>query len=173
MNTIKQSPEGAAYEPTWASLDARPTPPWFDDSKFGLFVHWGVYSVPAWAPKRKDVGSPSEAYAEWFWDLSKRKDAPCAKFQQRVYGDKFRYQDFAPQFKAELFDPNQWADLFARSGARYVILTGKHHDGFCLWPSQHAWNWNSVDIGPHRDLVGDLSASVVAKGLRMALYYSL
>ncbi len=90
-----------------------------------------------------------------------------------MYGPKHKYPDFAGQFKAELFDPQQWADVFVRSGAKYVVLTSKHHEGFCLWPSEQSWNWNAVDIGPHRDLAGDLTQAVKARGLHMGFYYSL
>ncbi|HID07992.1 MAG TPA: alpha-L-fucosidase, partial [Armatimonadetes bacterium] len=153
------------YEPTWESLDKRPCPKWFDDAKFGIFIHWGVYSVPAWAPKGR--------YAEWYWHDMQNKDGATWKFHVRTYGESFRYQDFAPMFKAELFDPTGWADLFVRAGARYVVLTSKHHDGFCLWQSAQSWNWNSVDIGPHRDLIAELTEAVRARGLKMGLYYSL
>jgi len=153
------------YEANWASLDKRPTPAWFDEGKFGIFIHWGVYSVPAWGPKGK--------YAEWYWNDMQKKDGDTWKFHAKTYGEKFQYQDFAPMFKAELFDPAQWADVFAKSGAKYIVLTSKHHEGFCLWPSPQSWNWNSGDIGPHRDLAGDLIAAVKGKGLRMGYYYSL
>lgn len=153
------------FEPTWESLDKRSTPAWFDEGKFGIFIHWGVYSVPAWGPKGK--------YSEWYWNDMMNRDGETWKFHARTYGEQFRYQDFAPQFKAELFNPDQWAELFARSGAKYVVLTSKHHDGFCLWPSAQSWNWNSVDVGPHRDLCGDLTRAVKARGLKMTFYYSL
>ncbi|MEE8256626.1 MAG: alpha-L-fucosidase [Acidobacteriota bacterium] len=153
------------YQPTWESLDSRPNPAWFSEAKFGIFIHWGVYSVPAWGPK----GS----YAEWYWRYMNDEKKPTSKYHDETYGEDFRYQDFAPMFKAELFDPAEWADLFARAGARYVVLTSKHHDGFCLWPSPDSWNWNSVDIGPHRDLAGDLTEAVRARGLKMGFYYSL
>jgi alpha-L-fucosidase len=157
--------------PTAASLASRPFPRWFGESKFGIFVHWGVYSVPSWAPKGK--------YAEWYWrNINDPKDPRWAEFHARVYGKGYKYQDFAPQFRAELFDPNRWADLFAASGARYVVLTSKHHDGYCLWPSAEAdrtWGhpWTSATVGPKRDLVGELGAAVRAKGLKYGLYYSL
>ncbi len=161
-NVIAQAPR---FEPTWESLDARPTPAWFSDAKFGIFIHWGVYSVPAWGPKGK--------YAEWYWHDMMDPKGETWKFHVRTYGERFKYQDFAPMFKAELFDPDQWADVFAKSGARYVVLTSKHHEGFCLWPSAQAWNWNSVDIGPHRDLCGDLTKAVKARGIKMGFYYSI
>lgn len=153
------------HEPTWESIDSRPCPQWFDEAKFGIFVVWGVYSVPAWAPK--------DQYAEWYWNRTKVENHPIRKFHITTYGKDFTYQDFVPMLKAELFDPDGWAELFARSGARYVVMTAQYHDGFCLWPSPYAWNWNSVDIGPHRDLVGDLTKAVRAKGLKMGYYYSL
>jgi len=153
------------YEPTWESIDRRPIPPWFDEAKFGIFIHWGLYSVPAWAKKG--------TYAEWYWNALTRREEQTLAFHTRTYGTNFPYQDFAAGFRAELFEPEKWADLFARAGARYVALTSKHHDGFCLWPSAHSWNWNSVDIGPHRDLLGDLTQAVRARGLRMGYYYSL
>ena len=153
------------YEATWESLDSRPLPAWFDEGKFGIFIHWGVYSVPAWGPKGR--------YAEWYWNDMQNKKGETWKYHVRTYGEDFQYQDFAPLFKAELYDPAQWADIFARSGAKYVVLTSKHHEGYCLWPSAESWNWNSMDVGPHRDLAGDLTAAVKARGLRMGFYYSL
>ena len=157
------------YQPNWDSIDKRPTPQWFDDVKFGIFIHWGVYSVPAWAP----TGGGEASYAEWYWRHMNNPDNPTAKFHPEMYGETFAYQDFAPMFKAEHFNPDQWAETFAKSGAKYIVLTSKHHDGFCLWPSARAWNWNSLDIGPHRDLCGDLSQAVKAKGIKMGFYYSL
>lgn len=163
------------YLPNWESLDKRPVPGWFQDSKFGIFIHWGVYSVPSWGPTGDSIGV-YDRYAEWYW---RKMDEPgkvqkyFKNFHTKTYGPNFRYQDFAPMFKAELFDPDKWAELFKESGARYVVLTSKHHEGFTLWPSAQSWNWNSVDVGPHRDLCGDLTASVKNKGLHMGFYYSL
>lgn len=170
------------YKPEWSSLDKRPIPSWFTDAKFGIFIHWGVYSVPAWAPANANIGTYAK-YAEWYWNRIKDtvdKDTlninACKLFRsyhEKMYGINFKYQDFASQFKAELFDPDQWADIFKESGAKYVVFTSKHHEGFTLWPSDQSSNWNSVDIGPHRDLCGDLSMAVKAKGLHMGFYYSL
>ncbi len=164
------------YRPAWESLDKRPTPAWFEDSKFGIFIHWGVYSVPAWGPTGDDVGV-YDKYSEWYWNKLLNKSSKVNKhfeeFHLRTYGPNFKYQDFAPMFKAELFRPDEWADLFRKSGAKYIVLTSKHHEGFTLWPSAQSWNWNSVDIGPHRDLCGDLTASVKKAGLHMGFYYSL
>ena len=164
------------YTADWPSLDARPIPQWFRDAKFGIFIHWGIYSVPAWAPVGKEYATYSK-YSEWYWnrmvtDSSKVGQAFRA-FHNKTYGPNFAYQDFAPMFKAELFNPQQWADVFKNAGAQYVVLTSKHHDGFTLWPSAQAWNWNAIDAGPHRDLAGDLTEAVKAKGLHMGFYYSL
>ncbi len=160
------------YRADWNSLDARPCPPWYLDAKFGIFIHWGVYSVPAWGVKHE--------YAEWYWHhIADRKAGdPWWEFHKATYGENFAYQDFAPRFTCELFDAGQWADLFARAGARYIVPTSKHHEGFSLWPSGEAsrdWGrpWNSVEIGPKRDLLGELSAAVRARGLRFGFYYSL
>jgi len=168
-------------EPRWDSVDSRPVPAWWSDAKFGVFIHWGVYSVPAFAPKGE--------YAEWYWERLRAPGNPAAArdqeirretraFHERVYGRDFQYPDFAPQFRAEMFDADQWADILQRSGAKYVVLVSKHHDGFALWPSREAnqsWGrpWNSVDVGPKRDLVGELSAAVRRRGLEMGFYYSL
>jgi alpha-L-fucosidase len=166
---------GQNYKPEWESLDKRPVPQWFQDAKFGIFIHWGVYSVPSWGPKGDSIGV-YDKYAEWYW---RKMDQPgkvqkyFKDFHTKTYGPNFRYQDFAPMFKAELFDPVMWAELFRESGAKYVVLTSKHHEGFTLWPSAQSWNWNSVDVGPHRDLCRDLTTAVKKAGLHMGFYYSL
>jgi alpha-L-fucosidase len=165
-------PSGASgqHAPAWQSLDRRPTPQWWTDAKFGIFIHWGVYSVPAF--------SKLGEYSEWYWHSLQSGKPDYVAFHNRMYGGDFAYADFVPSFKAEFFEPDQWASLFQRSGARYVVLTSKHHDGYTLWKNQQAnqsWGraWNSVDTGPKRDLVGDLSTAVRKAGLRMGLYYSL
>lgn len=160
------------YEPTWESLDSRPIPEWFTDAKFGIFIHWGVYSVPAWI--RVTEGKYA-SYAEWYYARVMGELKGDEDFHERTFGEDFEYRDFAPLFTAELFDPNLWSSLFVESGARYVVLTSKHHDGFCLWPTKSPFkkNWNSMDVGPKRDLVGDLTRAVRARGMRMGLYYSM
>ncbi len=174
----------AKYQPSWSSLDARPTPKWYTDAKFGIFIHWGLYSVPAYAAANVKDENP---YAEWYWNsLTEGMDATGATghgamtwdFHKRVYGADFRYPDFAPMFKAELYNPDHWADLFVQAGAKYVALTSKHHEGFTLWHSAEAnrsWGraWNAVDIGPKRDVLMDLTTAGRAKGLHMGIYYSL
>jgi alpha-L-fucosidase len=155
----------AQEAPTWEELRARPYPEWFLNAKLGVFIHWGVYSVPAY--------SDDEDYGEWFLRGLQEGDTLRTAFMRENFGEDFTYRDFAPLFKAELFDPDEWASLFARSGARYVVLVSKHHDGYALWPSQYAEGWNSVDVGPGRDIVGELTYAVRRAGLRMGLYYSL
>ncbi|GBF73758.1 alpha-L-fucosidase [Paenibacillus sp. 598K] len=157
----------------WRSIDERPLPAWYDDAKFGIFIHWGLYSVPSWGPKRDTVNTSGEAYAEWYGSAVRQPGSQYEAFHKRVYGDGTRYEDFVAGFGAELYDPEAWAALFREAGARYVVLTAKHHDAYCLWPSPHRWNWNSVDVGPGRDLYGELDRAVRAEGLRMGAYYSL
>ncbi|KAH7983805.1 hypothetical protein HPB52_014566 [Rhipicephalus sanguineus] len=114
------------YVPTWDSLDSRPLPAWFDQAKVGLFLHWGVFSVPSYT-------------SEWFWWYWQGWDEPRnpnpAKFMAKNYPPGFTYPDFAKDFTCEFFDPDEWARIFQESGARYVVLTTKHHEGFTLWPS--------------------------------------
>lgn len=160
------------YEANWASLDARPMPGWFAEARFGIFVCWGPYCVPGWAPKGQ--------YAEWYghsikWNNHPAHDekSPFWKFHERVYGRDFSYEQFAPLMKGELFEPESWADLFVKSGAKYVILSAKYHDGFSLWPDPQAPGWNSAEIGPQRDVLGELTESVRKRGLKMGMYFSL
>jgi len=165
------------YEATWQSIDSRPVPQWFGDAKFGIFIHWGVFSVPAWGPLPSDGASIYQCYAEWYWwrlkDTNDQAHRFFRDFHNKTYGADFQYQDFVKDFKAEMFDPQDWAKLFKASGAKYVVLTSKHHEGFTLWPSPQSWNWNAVDVGPHRNLAGDLIQAVKKEGLRMGYYYSL
>jgi len=166
------------YQPTWESLDSRPIPEWFQDAKFGIFIHWGPYSVPAWSPK--------ETYTEWYqyWLQGRSlfgngnfKGDEVAVHHEKTYGKDFTYYDFGEEFKADLFNPDEWAQLIENSGAKYTVLTTKHHDGFTLWPSKEAndrgFAWNSVDIGPKHDLVGELTTAVNKTNVKMGLYYSL
>jgi len=151
----------ARYDPNWASLDARPLPAWYDDAKFGIFIHWGVFSVPSFK-------------SEWFWNYWKGGNPSVVDFMNKNYPPDFTYADFAAQFTAEFYDPNQWADLFKASGAKYIVLTSKHHEGFTNWNSSVSFNWNSMDVGPKRDLVGDLAAAIRSRtDIHFGLYHSL
>src|SRR3569833_2281915 len=106
------------FEASWQSIDSRPSPGWYTDAKFGIFIHWGVYSVPAFAA----VNTKGETgYAEWYWNSlpkNKRTNGPTWKIHQRVYAADFPYFHFAPMFRAELYDPDHWADVFERAGAK-------------------------------------------------------
>ena len=177
------SAEDAAYAPDWSSLNTRPVPQWWQDAKLGIFVHWGVYAVPAYAP----AGNYAEWYGEsmnpvpssaYIGEHHAELRAATRAWHEATYGADFDYADFAPMWRAELFDPAEWASLFAEAGAGYVVLTSKHHDGFALWPSEEAsksWGrpWNAVEVGPERDIVGELTEAVRAEGMRAGLYYSL
>jgi len=156
----------ARYDPNWASLMSRPLPQWFDEAKIGLFIHWGVFSVPSF--------NVAPAPSEWYWwRIAGSKVPEWVAFHNKTYGPDFKYSEFLPKFTAELWQPGQWAELFKAAGVKYVVLTSKHLDGFTNWCSELSFNWNSCDGGPRRDIVGELSAAVRAAGLRMGLYHSI
>ncbi|MDJ0920593.1 MAG: alpha-L-fucosidase [Henriciella sp.] len=171
------------YKPTLESLTDHWVPDWFRDAKFGIFIHWGPYSVPAFAPHEKQIDALSEPgpaarfanlpYAEWYMNTMLFEDSPTARFHAETYGADYRYDKFGEAFNASLdnWDPAAWAKTFKRSAARYIVLVAKHHDGFLLWPSDtpnpHKPNW-----GTTRDVVGELAAAVRAEGLKFGIYYS-
>lgn len=143
------------FQPTWESLRANyRVPAWFVDAKFGLFLHWGLYAVPAhhneWYEKHM-YGADRAWHAEHFGPQ-----------------DKFGYKDFIPLFTAEKFDANAWAALFKQSGARFVIPTAQHHDNFALWDSA-VTPFNAKQMGPKRDLIGELAKAVRAQGLKFGV----
>ncbi|MCW3116624.1 MAG: alpha-L-fucosidase [Chitinophagaceae bacterium] len=157
------------YQPNWQSLDTRPTPQWFQDGKFGIFIHWGVYAVPGWRTKGQ--------YSEWYQQGLQTTDTAAQKYHKAKFGNR-SYYDLANDFKAELFNPDEWAKVFEQAGAKYIVLTSKHHDGFTLWPSKEAdrdwgFKWNAVDVGPKRDLLGDLFKAVRKTSVHAGMYYSL
>jgi alpha-L-fucosidase len=159
----------AQYKPTWESLDTRPLPQWWANGKFGIFIHWGVYSVPGYSKKGD--------YAEWYENGLENGDSARIKYHKENFGDR-SYYDLVNDFHAELFNPDEWAKLIEESGAKYVVLTSKHHDGFCLWPSKEAdrdWGfpWNAVTAGPHKDLLGELFAAIRKTSVHPGMYYSL
>ncbi|HTE09814.1 MAG TPA: alpha-L-fucosidase, partial [Chitinophagaceae bacterium] len=134
-----------------------------------IFIHWGVYSVPGFSSKGQ--------YAEWYQNGLNGNDTARIAFHKKKFGDLTYYQ-LADQFKAELFNPDEWAKVFEQSGAKYIVLTSKHHDGFTLWPSKEAnrdWGfpWNAVEVGPKRDLIKDLFAAVRKTSVHAGMYYSL
>jgi len=166
-----------------ASLNQRATPAWFDDAKLGIFIHWGPYTVPAYAPKALSINQAFlhhyddallySPYAEWYWNSLQFRESQSSHYHQEHYGPTVTYDDFGKQFRQDVlqWDPQAWAEQFSRTGAKYVILTTKHHDGFLLWPSSvrnpHKDHWQS-----DRDLVGELAAAVRARGMRFGVYYS-
>ena len=109
----------SSYEANWESLDSRPLPSWYDEAKFGIFIHWGVFSVPAFG-------------SEWFWNLwNGAKDPQYIDFVKQTERPGFSYQEYASRFDASLYRPDDWANIFANSGAQYVVMTSKHHEGYC------------------------------------------
>ncbi|MFJ9903270.1 alpha-L-fucosidase [Streptomyces sp. NPDC101152] len=157
----------ADYQPTEASLDGHQAPYWFQGAKFGIFIHWGVYSVPAWAPVGKQ-------YAEWYWDQMQDPNNPTYAHHRDTYGADFAYDDFIPRFTAQHFDPRAWVELFRDAGAQYHVLTSKHHEGFALWDTKVS-DRNAVKMGPKRDLVKELfeASRRYAPELHRGLYFSM
>ena len=158
------------YEANWASLDRRPTPSWWQDAKFGIFVHWGPYAVPAFAPTADD--KVYECYAEWYQGRLLGGRETFLKHHAERYG-RAPYGNFAAEFKAENFDAAAWASLFRKAGAKYTVLTSKHHDGYALWPSPESAYYNAKVLGSGRDLAGEFTAAMKAAGLKSGFYYSL
>ena len=145
------------FRPDWESLQKYEAPEWYKDAKFGIFIHWGVYSVPAfgneWYP-RSMYSTGSDEY----------------KHHIATYGtqDKFGYKDFIPMFKAADFDAAAWAQLFQKSGAKYVVPVAEHHDGFAMYDSGVS-DWTAAKLGPHRDIIGELAGAVRAQGLHFGV----
>lgn len=151
------------YEPDWNSLDSRELPQWYDDAKIGIMIHWGVSTVPNFGD-------------EWFWWHWKEDWNPdYINYMRKNYKPDFSYQEFAPELTGELFDANQWVDLIEKMNAKYVVLTSKHHEGYTLWPSPYAPGWNTVDVGPKRDIINDLARALRSRtnDIKFGLYYSL
>ncbi|MDQ0913459.1 alpha-L-fucosidase [Streptomyces canus] len=157
----------ADYQPTETSLSGHQAPYWFHSAKFGIFIHWGVYSVPAWAP----VGTQ---YAEWYWDQMQDPNNPTYAHHRDTYGEDFAYDDFIPRFTAEKFDPRSWVELFRDAGAQYHVLTSKHHEGFALWDTKVS-DRNAVKMGPKRDLIKELfeASRRYTPELHRGLYFSM
>jgi alpha-L-fucosidase len=179
------------YKPDWTSLKQHACPKWFEDAKLGIFIHYGLYSVPAWAPTTKltqsgeiDWGkfSPdmsdwyvNDPYAEWYMNTMRINGSPTRKHHVETYGEHFDYLDFIPIFNREVrkWDPDQWAELFKDIGARYIVPTTRHHDGFRLWPSKiHNPHRKPDQQGTQRDIIGELAAAVRRQGMRMGIYFS-
>ena len=147
------------YEPTWSSLRNHTTPEWLRESKFGIYTHWGVYSVPACGPN-----------GTWYAHNMYREGNSQYEHHAKTYGPatKFGYKEFIPMFKAEKFDADEWAELFAASGAAFAGPVAEHHDGFSMWDSG-VNEWNAARMGPNRDIVGELEKAIRAKGMRFMI----
>ena len=161
---------GGRFQPTWASLEQHQVPEWYQNAKLGIFIHWGLYSVPAWAPTTGELGKvdwtkwfAENPYAEWYLNSLRIAGSPTYRHHVETYGKNFDYYAFAPIFNQRHanWDPATWARRFRKTGARYVVLTTKHHDGFRLWPSKVANPKRpGANLSSSRDLVGDLTAEI-------------
>jgi alpha-L-fucosidase len=171
------------YEPNWESVAAHPLPGWYDDAKLGVFLHWGLYSVPGWAPQVADIQEllrdegpgymlSHNPYAEWYLNSMQIDGSPTQVHHRETYGSA-PYDDFVETFNRDSSgaDLDALAAVCKEAGAGYVVLTTKHHEGFTLWPSslEHPTKGR---YHADRDLVGDLTEAVRAQGMRMGLYYS-
>ena len=180
ITLLAQSP--VHYEPTITSLNQHPLPQWYSDAKLGIFVVWGAYSVPGWAPithpnhnfTEKDylLNNP---YAEWYYNSMRLDGSPTQAYHRKHYGADYNYYNFTSVFdrESQKWNPDKWAQLFHDTGAKYVVLTAKFHDGFLLWPSTIP-NPNVPANRQHttHNIVGELTTAVRSKGMRMGLYYS-
>jgi len=171
------------FEPTKTSIRKHEVPDWFQDAKFGIFIHWGLYSVPAFAAKglsfteSPEVGEEyyfrNNPYAEWYLNTLRISGSLTQEYHNKEYGEDFSYDDFVPIFNEELemWNPQEWAELFKNAGATYVVLVTKHHDGFLLWPSKYP-NPMKENYISNRNIVRELTNSVKSKGMKMGFYYS-
>jgi alpha-L-fucosidase len=155
LKQVDEEANAGPFKPSWDSLKGYQIPEWYQDAKFDIFVHWGMYSVPAFDN-------------EWYPRNMYLQGSKVFEHHVSTYGPqtKFGYKDFIPQFKAEKFDPKAWADLFHRSGVKFVVPVAEHHDGFAMYDSGIS-DWTAMKIGPKRDVVGELAKALRADGLHM------
>lgn len=147
--------EKGPYKPTWESLSAYEPPRWYRNAKFGIFIHWGIYSVPAFS-------------SEWYSRNMYIQGTPEYEHHIATYGEHkdFGYKDFIPMFKAEKFNPDEWAELFKETGANYVVPVAEHHDGFQMYRSEIS-HWNAYEMGPQRDVLGELKTACQKRGMQI------
>lgn len=182
---IGQAQVNKIYLPDEDSLLKRKHPEWYHKAKLGIFIHWGLYSVPAFAPPEIDPGNVKDwrffyknnPYAEWYWNTMQFDESPTQKYHFETYGKDFSYYDFIPVFneKTKNWNADAFADVIANVGARYVVLTTKHHDGFILWNSKvphPSYPPSNHSLVAQRDIVGDLTTAIRKKNIKMGLYYS-
>ncbi|KAI8066944.1 alpha-L-fucosidase-domain-containing protein [Gilbertella persicaria] len=150
-----------------SSLQGHSVPTWYQAAKFGIFIHWGVYSVPSWAPVGAD-------YAEWYWWNYHQKGSATFEYHRSFYGPDVEYDDFIQAWKPDRFDPVQWLDIIDASGAKYFVFTTKHHDGIALFDT-HVSNRSSVQLNPYRNFVKELFdvAQTHYPHLKRGTYFSL
>ncbi|MBI9018891.1 MAG: alpha-L-fucosidase [Phycisphaerae bacterium] len=144
------------FEATSESLKNYEVPEWYEDGKFGIYFHWAPFSV---------AGYVTEWYPKWMYQESKRNDIKQHHIDTWGALDKFGYKDFIPMFKAEKYDPDQWVKLFKEAGAKYVVSAAIHHDGFAMWDSEYI-AYNSMDMGPERDIVGEFIEAAEKQGMK-------
>ncbi|MCX8170763.1 MAG: alpha-L-fucosidase [Candidatus Bathyarchaeota archaeon] len=172
------------FIPDLNSIRSHKCPEWFHDAKLGILVHWGLYSVPGWAPTTGELIEvvsrygwehwfTNNPYAEWYFNSMRIEGSSTYHHHIKAYGADFFYDNFVRVFnrESEDWDPGEWVKLFKKAGARYVVFTAKHHDGFLLWPSDHP-NPYKENYFAERDIVGELTDAVKSEGLRMGIYYS-
>jgi alpha-L-fucosidase len=157
LNEVDNTDREGPYRADWESLQKFEAPEWYKDAKFGIFIHWGVYSVPAFG-------------SEWYPRMMYVEGSPEYRHHIETYGkqDKFGYKDLIPMFKGEHFDPAAWAELFKKAGAKYVVPVAEHHDGFAMYDSGLS-DWTVAKMGPHRDTTGELAKAVRAAGLHFGV----
>lgn len=154
IEKINQVIENGRYKDTWASLQQYHVPAWYEKTKFGIFIHWGVYSVPAFG-------------SEWYSRNMYIQGSKEFEHHMKTYGahKDFGYKDFIPMFKAENFNPKEWVELFKEAGAQYIMPVAEHHDGFQMYDSALS-KWNAANMGPQRDVFGELTEECVKAGLK-------
>jgi alpha-L-fucosidase len=154
LKRIEAGVNQGPFRPTWESLEKYRAPQWYVDAKFGIFIHWGVYSVPAFGN-------------EWYPRNMYKQGEKAFEHHVRTYGpqSQFGYKDFIPELTAENYNPDAWAELFRRAGARYVVPVAEHHDGFPMYDCSLT-EWCAAKMGPKRDLMGELARAVRKQGLR-------
>ena len=176
MNFEKRTgPDFGAAAPTYPSQGV---PDWYRDAKLGFFVHWGLYSVPAWAVQHGEgVNVPTEdayawhQYAEWYGNTVRIAGSPTWERHQRLYGPGTSYEDLADRWDAAAFDADAFVGALVDAGARYIVPTTKHHEGFCLWGTETT-GFNAVARGPRRDLIAEFHDATRRAGARFGVYYS-
>lgn len=154
---VQHQTQTAPFEATWKSLQQYSVPQWFMDAKLGIFIHWGVYSVPAFSN-------------EWYARNMYQEGSPEFKHHREKWGDQsqFGYKDFIPMFKAEHFNADDWITLFRQAGARYVVPVAEHHDGFAMYDSALS-DWTAAKMGPKRNIIGELAQAAQKQGLHFGV----